>query len=629
MKTAFLFLAMTTAACTINGMQRFNYSPPKPDTIGLIAQNDTQTVHIYDYDKNDLWWYDPFKEGNPWGIYNDSVYWTTTDIGQHWDHDTGGNATTTHTFDYTHGYEVWESGLWINETPIHGGYFGAWLFLPGDPNPYDYQNHDYTQWIGDANGISQNTPLGCEHCDVQRHTKATIYTDYGWTEDQIEHAYKRNAQTTMSLLSGGRGIPGRMILHEISGWVKDVIPTLGVEAQPPYLTVYLGQTTAFSLQPNVPNNVVHLLGGTLHDDPNHPGEGSLYYLTPEGAGPIDATPTAGAMQFYTWSLSDWPHVLAVSANSYGLSSPPIPDFCVGQFITFAFYGLPSYLGAASFNWTFGGHYFNASTPSLPQSTDCSMTYYVDNSLLTIRDPAPLWWVSGGPKEDIPAGYLASVQTIISFPNGQPPMKLKVSGPFNMYRPTAKISPVTTSVNVNAVTGTLELIFATTSDYGITFNHTVNYPKLFPGSIDWIQTISTVAFKYKDKNGQDYEYVQNGSAPYLDGTDPYQAQSNGNPIDSPGINLVPPHIIPAEASGSGDFKMTMMFIPPGGGMRVPLRAINWSWSGAATNSFDSTKGLFGWLKKDGTGSADPNDFGTEDYPHWESNANDYHWNPSNP
>ena len=58
----------------------------------------------------------------------------------------------------------------------------------------------------------------------------------------------------------------------------------------------------------------------------------------------------------------------------------------------------------------------------------------------------------------------------------------------------------------------------------------------------------------------------------------------------------------------------MFEPPGGGTRVPLRAAYWSFYGTATNSFDDSKGILGWLKKDGDGSADL-DFQTEDYPVW--------------
>ena len=122
----------------------------------------------------------------------------------------------------------------------------------------------------------------------------------------------------MALLSGGRGIAGRQILHEITGWVKDVVPALGIEAQPqpplPNLTAIgyplfdsgypYSNPMPLSFQPNVPFTQVHIGGlGTLHDDPNWPPanpwmdppqRGSLYCVTPAGAGPVDATPSVHA-----------------------------------------------------------------------------------------------------------------------------------------------------------------------------------------------------------------------------------------------------------------------------------------------------------------------------------------------
>ena len=395
------------------------------------------------------------------------------------------------------------------------------------------------------------------------------------------------------------------------------------------------------------NASVHLfVNSTLHDEPNvpyytnPPQNGSLYYVTPAGAGPIDCTPTVYGDNFYTWgvnavypdlnndpSFSDYPHILTIMANGQPLNSQPIPDFCVGQFLTFVLDGLPSSVGTTAFYWTFGGHYFNNGSNSVPDSPDCSTAYYVDPSLLTIQNPAPLWWVSGGPNAYTPATYNASVQFTLSFPNGQPAIQLESSGLFNMWRPTAKINPVTTSVNV-AVLDDLYLIFGGYGFYGITFYHTVNCPAKFQGNIDWTQTISSTTNIYMDRTGQETIQIQTGSAPYLDTTDPYGAKEGNNPVDAPSIVLDPPHIIMAEATTSRAFEMTMMFEPLGGGMRVPLRAVDWSFAGTATNSFDSNKGVLGWLKKDGSGSADP-DFETENYPVWQSNVSDYTWRPPFP
>jgi hypothetical protein len=307
MKTTFLFLAVMTAAGTINAMQHNNYSPPKPsgkDGCGIIVQSDVQTSYAYDYDNTDLWWYDPFKTGNPWGINNDSVVWTTTDINQHWDHIAGGEATTTHTFDYTHGYEDWDSGEWINETPTHWDYYGAWRFLPGNPSPYDYQNHDYTLWTGDTNGISLNTPLGSEHCDVQINTEATIYSDYGWTEDHIRHSYARHAQTRMQLVVGGRAIPGRLVLEDITASANDM---KYIEAQPPYFPSSIGAALP-------PTEISIGSLGRLGAD------GHLWRILPAGT-VCDATPVVNGHDFYIFHVEDPPSALLHVTKHPALDDP--------------------------------------------------------------------------------------------------------------------------------------------------------------------------------------------------------------------------------------------------------------------------------------------------------------------
>ena len=54
--------------------------------------------------------------------------------------------------------------------------------------------------------------------------------------------------------------------------------------------------------------------------------------------------------------------------------------------------------------------------------------------------------------------------------------------------------------------------------------------------------------------------------------------------------------------------------------VPLRAVDWYWSGSATNS-GATNGLLGWVLESGTAtnSIDPPDFETEVPPIWTRNV----------
>jgi hypothetical protein len=67
-------------------------------------------------------------------------------------------------------------------------------------------------------------------------------------------------------------------------------------------------------------------------------------------------------------------------------------------------------------------------------------------------------------------------------------------------------------------------------------------------------------------------------------------------------------------------MWMMFRPTNG-MRVPIRAVDWMWSGSATNFL-----LINWQKLSGTNSVNPADYETEIYPVWKSNVTNAHINP---
>jgi hypothetical protein len=59
--------------------------------------------------------------------------------------------------------------------------------------------------------------------------------------------------------------------------------------------------------------------------------------------------------------------------------------------------------------------------------------------------------------------------------------------------------------------------------------------------------------------------------------------------------------------------------------VPLKAVNWSWWGFATNA--NGGGLSGWEKGGGNNSINPPDYPTENYPFWRSKVsmsrNDIH------
>jgi hypothetical protein len=330
MKKTFLTFVLAASNFMVMGdTAQTKPSPQKTDTVGIVVDSDMQTLHDYFDRRNENWWYG--FDGITWTRFEYSDEVTIDDSAQHWFNGAGGCADSTETVDSTSGYWDYAGSLdWIESAPSHSSILGGWQFFPPDPIPYDYPNQDYTTWTG--NDMALCKMLGYESCNVEN-----SYTNVtgGYISNIVIHIYRRNAQTTMSLLSGGRAIPGRQILHKISGWVKDVIPAYGKEAQPPPLTEspninrlspyalsYAGgYPTALALEPNVPNARVQIGGlGSLHDDPNYPPvdpwqnpdnpqRGTLYCVTYAGQIPVDCTPTVTRHEFYTWRLYDAPSVL--------------------------------------------------------------------------------------------------------------------------------------------------------------------------------------------------------------------------------------------------------------------------------------------------------------------------------
>lgn len=148
----------------------------------------------------------------------------------------------------------------------------------------------------------------------------------------------------------------------------------------------------------------------------------------------------------------------------------------------------------------------------------------------------------------------------------------------------------------------------------------------PGSFDGNITFVQVDFNPND-NLQDSASVWHKRTgytvgPYLDTRDPYDAtDEDGNYADSPDVNLwkIPTYL---RANASDSFEMSMMFVPPGG-HRVPLRAVNWRWSGSATNSPS------GWGLSSGDNSPNPTSFETETYPLWNDNVTHCYYVPPLP
>ena len=467
----------------------------------------------------------------------------------------------------------------------------------------------YFYYFAAVSILDQDQVWGCASCGPGYESAwMTHYyakgVHYSWPTPYDQGDITLGAVTHVRLYTGGKAQIKRQNLFCINAWADEYFKA-------PYYGWWLTQSQS------VDKVSLTVLG-------KHPGsDGNVWVVLPDNS-EQDITVHAPKQHYNAWA-SPTKYEFSISANGVPLDPSmvvPGADFCVGQFISFSLSGPPDGM-ATDFQWSFGGHYFNDQRDSVFGETypTCSIDYFVNPSLLTSNETMA-WWVSGGPDANTPATYDASVNFTLNFHNGQAPITLSEDGLFHMYRPTATISPVTGTVNLEFLSSGTFLMFGDSFNDipGIKFLYTITYPPNFSGSTEWVQVVLSSEGSMQDIWGTNHVAIQTGSAPFLDIIDPYGTfDAAGNPNDSPGQGIGTA-IMKVDTSDS--FEMTMMFDPPEGGMRVPLRAVDWSWNGSATNSGTG----WGW---GGTGSAGA-DFDTEIYSQWNAIFSEYpNWNPPLP
>ncbi|MEI7937507.1 MAG: hypothetical protein WCK27_12530 [Verrucomicrobiota bacterium] len=312
--------------------------------------------------------------------------------------------------------------------------------------------------------------------------------------------------------------------------------------------------------------------------------------------------------------------LNITANSQDCEpeiSPVTPKFFVGQLVTFSSYwdgtGSPPGLDHTTNLWTLAGHYYNDGTNSVPGVSwpTCSSNYFVNQAMLT-NDPTtgPAWWVSGG--IDSPDPYPVIFDMGLFFTNGQY-LSVHKEGKINMCKPRASISTQTTSVSV---VGSRLMFAESLAVEGIVFTPSIQTGG-FGGTGSWQQVDSSPIRVIQDASGTNHTLVQPAPGPWLD-WDPRSPVPDEIPMQPPSACAKDSPFIEGRSSdirieAADTFTMWLMYRPPGG-MRVPLRAVNWSWWGFATN------GPSGWALGNGTNSINPTDYSTETYPSWKSKVN---------
>ena len=117
-------------------------------------------------------------------------------------------------------------------------------------------------------------------------------------------------------------------------------------------------------------------------------------------------------------------------------------------------------------------------------------------------------------------------------------------------------------------------------------------------------------------------IQTGEGPYLDTTYPYIKTNEDGLVDTSGLEL-PNGNEYVQGQQSDIFEMWMMF-QPSNGIPVPLRAVNWFWSGSATNVIFGGGPAVDWSLESGTNSVNPQGSDTEIFPVWNSNLTNAQW-----
>lgn len=194
--------------------------------------------------------------------------------------------------------------------------------------------------------------------------------------------------------------------------------------------------------------------------------------------------------------------------------------------------------------------------------------------------------------------------------------------FNVKRPTASITTTTGTVDI----GTIQMTDFGATGYalhygsrygtpGISFHANATLPNGFTGDINWVQLVTSSRRTKTPINGQ--EQVLEGFG--LDTTFPYGDPNTGEESDSPLQELSSPCDY-SSVSANDNFTMYLFFKPsnvPGTSIYVPLRKVDWSWSGTGTTS------LYCRLKlRSKSNTVNPTGVDVTELPEWVANITQF-------
>jgi hypothetical protein len=332
-------------------------------------------------------------------------------------------------------------------------------------------------------------------------------------------------------------------------------------------------------------------------------------------GSIDVTPVAAQVSNYwdyTFSVQAMPVTLQIvdNNNNGNILSGQTNTVIVGQQMNLSCQLSVTNAGLmnsmlTNIQWTVPG-YAISNYVVAPDTTSA----FVATNFATNNLSAVFYWVDGGSNRAVQCSATINGQTVMG------------NALFTVLRPTAKITPQTASVEVETLNGHSALIFGNFPSLdGIIFSNTITMPTNFNGAIEWVQ-VDSAPISELDSDSTNFYFREVGQAPYLDTSFPYAQFLSGNPVDIPGSDLTGFTSQYVKLVQSDTMTMTLLFTPTNG-IPVPLRSVNWYWSGTATNDPSGTNG---WGLENGTNTVNPPDTNTEIYPIWNSNITNRMWSP---
>jgi hypothetical protein len=420
-----------------------------------------------------------------------------------------------------------------------------------------------------------------------------VYVDLlatGFADDD----YSRNATTSVTLYTGGKGVPKRKNLFVVTAPTQEILEKRAV---PPYVNG--GDVT-------VPFEQITV------GDVGRLGNDGRRYVVLEDSAQVDVTPRAAGKEFYIFNVFAYKYPLRILANGKDCQSELLtwaPLFTVGEGITLAAAWdndqAPPDVEHQDAQWTLAGNYKN-DVRGGPMN-EVSEDYYANEEKLTHDVAGGNWWVSGGnPWKAYPISFAKN----ILFRNGQE-ARLDLDGLINVFRPASRITATTGAVSLDANFVQPDGTAMRGLHYGVLRPHgtpgILSYSSgLPPGDFQWVQRIKSCLIRYRTASG-DRKYYQDGNG--LDKSYPYGTEADGAHEDSPGISIDPERFGTVWLLESASFETWLEFRPDSASHWVPLRRIEWGWGGEAVLSNGQ------WILANPHDVANPSDVEEEVYPQW--------------